>query len=297
MENNSMNNKMRYGKTNLLFIALVFIGLVVIFSCGISNVSAAGNTVYVNASGGNDSWDGLSATHSGTLSGPKLSIKNATGTIDADGTVNIADGQYTGENNTEITINKNMYIQGQSETGTIINGTGTNWIFQINPGITLNILNLTLTNGTATNGSAIYNDGGTVNVTGINFTDNSANNYGGAIYNNGGTVNVTGSIFTGNTNPNRGGAIYNSGILNVTSSTFTGNSANNYGGADGGAICNSGGDLNVTDSNFTVNTANSGGGAISNSGGDLNVTGSTFTGNSASGVWRSFLRFWWCYLQ
>lgn len=127
------------------------------FSYSIGNVSAApGDTNYVNGSSGNDAWDGQSATHSGT-SGPKLSIKNATGTVNKNGTVNIANGVYTGVNNTNITINKNMAIKGQSKESTIINGTGTNWIFHIPGGINVTITNLTLTNGKSTSkGGAIY---------------------------------------------------------------------------------------------------------------------------------------------
>jgi pectate lyase len=66
--------------------------------------------------------------------------------ITPNGIINIADGQYTGTNNTNITINKNITIQGQSETGTIINGTNTNWIFQVQPGTNVVINNLTITN-------------------------------------------------------------------------------------------------------------------------------------------------------
>ena len=56
--------------------------------------------------------------------GPKKSIKNATGTVSDGGIVNIADGVYSGENNNNITLDKNMTIQGQSREGTIIDGTG-----------------------------------------------------------------------------------------------------------------------------------------------------------------------------
>ena len=75
--------------------------------------------------------------------------------ITPNGIINIADGQYTGTNNTNITINKNITIQGQSETGTIINGTGINWIFSIPSGITVTFNNLTLTKGTISD----FNDG------------------------------------------------------------------------------------------------------------------------------------------
>ena len=67
--------------------------------------------------------------------GPKATIKNATGTVNNGGTVNIANGLYTGVNNTNITINKNMIINGQSSDGTIINGNNISSIFTINSGV------------------------------------------------------------------------------------------------------------------------------------------------------------------
>jgi hypothetical protein len=77
----------------MLFVFFVSF-LLVIFAYGVGNVSAApGDVIYVNGSG-NDSWDGQLAVWNGT-SGPKASIKNATGTVDNGGTVNIADGIYS----------------------------------------------------------------------------------------------------------------------------------------------------------------------------------------------------------
>ena len=88
--------------------ALVLIGFVIIFSYGVGNVAAANaSTIYVNGSSGQDTWDGQLAVWNGT-SGPKASIKNATGTVNSGGTVNIADGMYSGSQNTNITITKNM---------------------------------------------------------------------------------------------------------------------------------------------------------------------------------------------
>ena len=125
---------------------MVLIGLAIIFSYSMGNVCAAGTTIYVNGLSGNEQCpNGLNATHiSGTLSCLKLSIKNATSTVDTNLTVYIADGQYSGINNTQITIDQNMNIIGQNETDVIINGTGTNWIFAINSGVTLNLSDLTL---------------------------------------------------------------------------------------------------------------------------------------------------------
>ena len=93
-----------------------------------------------------------------------------------------------------------MNIIGQSQRDIIINGTGTNWIFRINTGISFNIFNLTLTNGTRDNGGAIYiYNSGIVTATNITFTNNKATSSGGAIYNYFGALIVTNSAFDGNT--------------------------------------------------------------------------------------------------
>ncbi len=294
-------------KTKFL-IPLMLLSLTLLF-CLTTVSAASGDAIYVNGSSGNDSWDGQSAVYNSTTgSGPKLSIKNAAGTVNKGGTIHISNGQYTGENNTNITINKNMTIIGESQTGTIINGTDTNWIFHINSGATVTIQNLTLANGNSTTGGAIENYG---NLTVINciFTSNTAGwdgtntNYGGAI-NNQGTLTVNNSIFNNNSarvggaiynSPNStlkvnnsiftdnagklGGAIYNHGSSIIKSSTFTKNTAQR-----GGAIFNLNYDLllNVDNCIFTDNNAASNfGGAIYNNAGNVTLTGSTFTDNSA----------------
>ena len=280
---------------------MVLIGLFVIFSYGMGNVSAAstssGNTIYVNGSGGNDSNDGSSWLSA------KQSINNATGTINVNGTINIANGNYSGVNNTRITIDKNMTIIGENQTGTIIDGTGTNWIFFIQGGLTtvtmenltlangnnaggsssaianqgtLGIINITFNNNTAYDNGAIYNIG-SLTVTNDTFNNNTALYEGGAIYNDG-TLTDTNDTFNNNTAPD-GGAIFNGvGSVTETNDTFTGNTAS----GDGGAICN-GGTLTDTNSTFNNNTASGDGGAILNIIGSLTVTNSTFNNNTASG--------------
>ena len=246
----------------------------------LTTVSASsGDTIYVNTVG-NDSWDGQSATQiSGTTTGPKLSIKNATGTVNTNGTIHIANGQYTGENNTNITIDKNMKIIGESQTGTIINGTGTNWIFNITAGVNFTVQNLTLTNATAVKGGAIYNQGN-LTATNCTFTSNTATSSsvygGGAIYNKGTITNLSGCTFTNNKAAKYGGAVYNDAtITSLSDCNFNGNIASGYGG---GAIFNYG-TLTATDSAFTGNNAYNGG-AINNQG-NLTATNCNFTGNNA----------------
>ena len=126
---------------------------------------------------------------------------------------------------------------------------------------------------TVTSGTVTFND--------ITFTRGSVNDNGAAIYNNnaGTTVNVNNCIFTSNsaTGSNHdGGAIYSAGPLYVNSCNFTSNSAT----GNGGAIW-SGSTLTVTNSNFTSNSA-ANGGAIYNNAGNSNISGSSFTSNSAT---------------
>ena len=294
-DKSSITDKWNFGKGNLLSFALVFLGLVVIFSYGMGNVAAAGNTsgnnVYVDTHG-NDSWDGLSATYNGT-SGPKLTVKNATGTVNTGGTVNIANGYYTGAKNNNITIDKNMNINGQSRTGTVISGSGTNWIFYIPKGVNVTISDLSLVNGTnPVSGGAIYNSGN-LNITNCIFTNNTATGEscigGGAIYNTG-NMTINYANFTKNTavpvesgtqplQDTYGGAILNSGgTVTITHSNFEDNNLP-YFGDRGGAVFNYG-LMSILDSSFLGNNAYIGG-AVDNDAGTLNVSGSSFTNNIA----------------
>ena len=124
-----------------------------VFSFSIRPVSADPSQIYVDPNG-NDSWDGQYATWQNNTFGPKLTIKNATGTVATDGNVYIANGTYN-ENN--ISITRNVNIIGESKEGTIINGTNTGGIFILpGTGATVTFTNLTVTNGNSTSaGGAI----------------------------------------------------------------------------------------------------------------------------------------------
>ncbi|WP_223791937.1 Ig-like domain-containing protein [Methanobacterium spitsbergense] len=289
-----------------MVFAIVITLLGIIFALGMGNVSAVpGDTIYVNGNStlGNDDWNGESATYQSGIIGPKYSIKNATGTVNENGMVNIADGQYTGSDYDGISITKNMTINGQSREGTIINGTGNYQIFHIQNGIYVTINSLTLTNAYSHQGGAIYNEGiltvtdsnlinntaghsgaaiwssGTVTITDSNLTSNTAF-MGGAIYNNDGTLTITDSNLTSNT-ADYGGAIYSYylGNVSVTNCTVTSNWAQMYGGA-----INNNGILTVNNSTFTSNTAQYYCGAIFNNQGTVTVNGSTFISNTGDGV-------------
>ena len=253
-------------KAQVVFLLLTIFVIMV----SLSSVSAAplptASQVYVSTNG--------SDVNSGTVDSPYFTIQKGVDSISENGTVYIANGIYNGTGNTNITISKNMNITGQSQAGTLINGTGTNWIFNIQSGVTVNINNLTFTNATALMGATIYNDGA-LNVTTCTFTNNAANNdAGGAIF-NGGTLNIIQSIFTGNYASWYGGAIMNFGLLTVINSTLTNNSALGH----AGAIMNSG-QLTVINSTLTNNSVTSFGGAIANDG-TVSIINSIINNNTA----------------
>lgn len=268
----------------------------VLFFC-MGTISAE---VYVNPTGNDDTGDGSAGN-------PYLTIQKGISSIQDNGTLKIGNGIYGGVNNTNITIDRNMNIIGESQAGTIIDGENLNRIFFIQSGVNVSICNLTFINGNNTSGGAIQNNG-TLTVNNCKFTSNTAGwdgtntNYGGAI-NNQGTLTVNDSIFNNN-NARVGGAIYNSpdSTLNVNNSIFSDNNARL-----GGAIYNHGTSY-VKSSNFTNNTAVRGGaifnlnynqllnidncvfidnnatyigGAIYNNDGNVTVTGNIFTNNSA----------------
>ena len=180
-----------------------------------------------------------------------------------------------------------MTIKGESQTGTIINGTDKNWIFYISEGINVTIINITLTRGNSStvsgnNGGTIYNDG-KLTVKNCIFTNNIASAAGALFNSNTGTLMVTGSTFTGNNATNYGGAIYNYGNSTITISNFADNTATGTSGR-GGAIFNIGA-LTITNSNFMYNTAKgSSGGAVDNLGA-LTIINCSFTGDSATDMW------------
>nr|WP_319372422.1 hypothetical protein [uncultured Methanobacterium sp.] len=134
-----------------------------------------------------------------------------------------------------------MTITGESQAGTIINGTGINGVFLINYGVSVSISKLTITNATLKltgdeHYTSIYNYGN-LTVENCTFNNNSANGIGGTT--------------TGSAIHNQALANNNPVICTVTNCNFTSNSydaISNYAIQHGSsAICT------VTNCNFTSN--------------------------------------------
>jgi len=233
-------------KKQLILIMLCLIAVLI----SVSTVSAA--SYYVNDTNGND------FTNTGGINDPfKTIYKGVSSATDGD-TVNIAAGTYTGNNNKDIQIDKDITIQGAGQNQTIIDSSGTK-AFTIASGTNVTITGLTIKNA---NGSAIMSSGGgenpTISINQCTFINNSwpgLDKYGGAISFIG-TMTVNGCTFINNT-AEYGGAIAAEGDVNIIGSLFTGNSAE-Y----GGAIYNYEGIMNITGCNFYNNKATEHGAAV-----------------------------------
>ena len=302
------------GKMNVRAFSMITICLTLILIFGISAVSAEQSNIYVNNDTGNDSYTGESPTFISDLIGPKKTISAGISTVSDNGTVNIANGTYTGNGNKNIIIDKNVNIKGESSNSTVINADNDGQIFYITNNVNVTISNLKMTNATLNggdvNGAIIYQDNGILNLTNCVFENSSAffksggaifintgiiniNNCnfnsneatiadggggdGGAIYNSLGTLNILNTVFNNNIG-NHGGAIYNFGTLNVINNTFIGN-IGNFGGA---ITIESGGISQIRNSYLINNTASTFGGAIYN-GGNLDIRSSDMENNVANG--------------
>jgi len=212
-------------------------------------------------------------------------------------TILLAPGNYNGNNNTGININKNITLKGNGPTNSVvIDAQGQSRIFTMGSNINVKFVNIMFINGKTTgNGGAILNNAGNTMMTFmdcsfINNTatlTNSKDGKGGAIYNAGAEFSVSNSNFinnkaeSGNGYNTYGGAIYNTGhnfTINNNSS-FTNNTA-----YEGGAIYNDyGTNFTVGNSSFKDNHAGKIAGAIMNYGGNFTVTNSCFINNSVTG--------------
>lgn len=165
--------------------------------------------------------------------GANCRLRDAIEYATADDTINFA-GDYTiNLTAAELTINKNLTIDGVGHT-VVINGPGASCttcfrVFRVSGAYTFNLSNLTVANGNTPSdgGGAIFSDisGSNLTITNVTFSGNSAA-AGGAIYVDIGTTTiVTNSAFLNNSSGSSGGGILSYATLTVTNSTFSGNTA------------------------------------------------------------------------
>ena len=211
----------------------------------------ASDSIYVNATGGNDNNNGKS------FSNAYKTISYAIDHASRGSTIYLSDGIYN--LSSPLIIDKNLNIIGQSQNKTIIDANG-------HQGITVNkncIVELSL--------FTILN----AKLEGDNF---------GAAIENFGNLKVRNLTVRDNVGNRSAGIDNDEGILTVVDCYFFNNSAlgiiQKHGNPDGAALANTG-TAYVYNSTFINNHADRDGGAIKNIG-NLIVNGSTFINNSAS---------------
>jgi uncharacterized repeat protein (TIGR01451 family) len=283
-------------KNKLIPLSLILIILAVIFTMGISDVSAAQVT---NVSSNTNFLSNNSTVNSSVQLGLKYNQSTVKNTSTNKSTTSKSKTKSPDPQiyNNGVPVARGSYAAGyvfssiqaainaaQSGDTIMLEASTFTERITVDKALTFDVFNDGHATIDGSNGGRVVTitvTSGTVTFNDITFTHGSVNGNGGAIWNNnaGTTVNVNNCIFTSNsaTGSNHdGGAIYSAGPLYVNSCNFTGNSATR----NGGAIW-SGSTLTVTNSNFTSNSA-ANGGAIYNNAGNSNITGSNFISNSAT---------------
>lgn len=185
----------------------------------------------------------------------------------------------------ELVISQDTVLDATGRNVTL-SGNQTNRVLEVNPGVRLELNNITVAKGLTDRGGGIFN-AGTLTLINSAVANNSATTsgwkQGGGIFNEtGATLTVNHSTLSGNVAGYSGGGISNWGTVIITESTLSNNSAPlQYG--YGGGIRNYGGPVTITDSTLSGNTASLyGGGIFSGEGGTVLITNSTLSGNSAT---------------
>ena len=213
--------------------------------------------------------------------GTPCSLRGAIAVANSGDTINIPAGTYTLTLDAELSIDKNLTLNGAGSGDTIIqvatsSADATSRVFNIT-GVTVAISGVAVQNGnTGDDGDGILNSG-TLTLTNSTVSGNTASNEGGGIFNYG-TLTLTNSTVSGNTASRDGGGILNTGTMTLTDSTVSGNIASGSFNAGGGGILNN---STLTMINSTVN-GNFGGGILNN-GGLLTLSNSTVSNNTGSG--------------
>lgn len=214
-------------------------------------------------------------------------------------TLFLGTGTYNKNGDSNITIDRNITIQGTGSIGSVtIDGQGKHFMFYINQKIDVTFINITFINKFSDISLAtIWNDNSSATMTFINcsFTNNTGTpgsmGMNAIVIYTLGNLTVINSTFTDNKAVNLPPIAILNGNLTVINSSFTNNA-----GKLGGAIYNEGGSnhntVTIINSNFTNNTATLNGGAIYNDGGNLDITKCIFienyAGNNADVIYNQY---------
>ncbi|WP_405280429.1 hypothetical protein [Methanobrevibacter sp.] len=204
-----------------ILLILVILSIMAAMNC----VSAIDNTntnttnsenpePYISSNSDDDLSDGIQEN----------SLRYAINHASNDSTIYLKEGNYAGEDNRNISLDKSITIIGESKENTIIDCEYSGRLFTMNSNSKLTLINLTLTKGNLTdNGGLIYNEGGQITIKNCILSNSKGYKNGGAIYNNLGTLNIEDTCFINNSAYKYAGVIYTIGQTNIKNSNFTQN--------------------------------------------------------------------------
>ena len=184
---------------------------------------------------------------------------------------------------TQLTINKDLTINGNTPGATFIVQTGTNQrVMQIDGDVTLNNVVVTGGNLTGGNGGGILHGSGTLTLNSVTVTENNIEDNGVGIHTSGNLI-INDSSLLGNTalaSTGDGGGLFVElgGSLTMSDSVVHGNGV----GKDGGGIYYRGASGTVQDSLISGNFADSSGGGIYATS-LLSIQNSAISDNNANG--------------
>jgi predicted outer membrane repeat protein len=157
----------------------------------------------------------------------------------------------------DLDVTCDLTVLGQSAATTIIDGGGTDRVFDIKSILNVSFQNLTIQNGLAEGekGAGVGATGGSLNFVNVNLENNFSTSDGGGISTTSGNITLTNCSLFGNHAVKDGGAIFTSkGAITISNSTLQLNTA----GSSGGAVELDGGTATMTITNSSVNNNRSG---------------------------------------
>ncbi|MCA9468849.1 MAG: DUF4347 domain-containing protein, partial [Nitrospira sp.] len=174
----------------------------------------------------------------------------------------------------DLDILKDVTIIGDSAQTTIIDGLGSDRVFDILNG-DITISDVTIQNGSASSGGGIQVGSASLSLQDTTITGNTASGQGGGIETSG-LLTLNRVTISGNTANNGGGLSTSAGGgTTIINSTISGNSANNNGG--GLRIRTN---VIITNSTIAFNSANSGGGIEQAGGGNTSLKNTILSSNT-----------------
>ncbi|MCK4311319.1 MAG: T9SS type A sorting domain-containing protein [Candidatus Cloacimonetes bacterium] len=224
------------------------LGIILIIGLAMST-SLMADTHYVDLNGSNTSPYTTPETAAHTITAAIGAAINDD-TIDVTGTIT----------DLGITVNKDLTIQGQGASNTIVQahatqGSASDRVFTISSGTIVTLKDMTIRYGYGPGvvwGAGLINSGA-LTLTNCTVSENTSNGSGGGLHNNGGTLTMTNCTVSGNFASVLGGGLHNmGGTLTMTNCTVSGNTADQDGG---GGLYTQGGPATITNCTFANNSA------------------------------------------